>query len=91
MRKVINALGWISVFLSILAIIFTWLTTYQFTYKLQTHFRNLTILQWCMVCTMIFLGLNFINFKKNARNYVYAALCILFAMGTIFFMYMGVY
>jgi len=91
MRKVISALGWISVFLSILAIIFTWLTTYQFTYKLQKYFINYTILQWCMVCTMIFLGLNFINFKKSARNYVYAALCILFAAGSIYFMYMGVY
>lgn len=91
MKKVINTLGCISVFVSILAIIFTWLTTYSFTYKFQTYFRSLTILQWCMVCTMIFLGLNFVNFKKNARNYVYATLCVLFAVGTIFFMYMRVY
>ena len=91
MRKVINVLGWVSVLLSILAIIFTWLTTYQFTYRLQSHFINLTVVQWCMVFTMVFLGLNFIDFKKNTRNIMYAFLCILFALGNMFFMYMKVF
>ena len=91
MKKLISLLGWVSVFLTILALIFTWLTTYQFTYRFQGNFSNYFLLELCLLVTMFFLGLKFLFKGENNRNLMYTILCILIATGTIIFMYMKVY
>jgi len=91
MKKLISLLGWVSVFFTILALIFTWLTTYQFTYWFQGHFSNYYMLQLCLLVTMFFLGLKFLFIGENNRNLMYTILCVLIATGTLIFMYMKVY
>lgn len=91
MKKVLDWLGWILVLFTILSLIFTWLTTYQFTYRLQRYFNNYYILQMCMLFTMLVWGIKFFDFKAKYRNLVYTLLCILIAAGSLFFMYAGVY
>lgn len=91
MKRVISLMGWVSVFVTILALIFTWLTTYQFTYRLQNYFNNYYVLQICLLVTMFLWGLKFLTIKENARNLLYTIMCTIIAACTIFFMYMRVY
>lgn len=89
MKRAINFLGWVGVSLTILTLVLTLLTTYQFTYV--KYFDSYYTLQWCIFFTMLALAIKMFEFKTNLKNIVYPAACILIAFGTIFFIFMKVY
>lgn len=90
MRKAIGALGWCAVFLTTIALILTMLTTCQFIYI--KYFNSYFTLQWCIFFTMIVWSLKLIDLKSNFNNKIlYPVLCIVFAAGTMFFIFMKVY
>lgn len=89
MKKTINLLGWIGVCLTILTLVLTLLTTYQFTYV--KHFNSYYTLQWCMFLTMLAWAAKMFDFKSS-RNYIICTItCIVIAVGTMFFIVMKVY
>lgn len=89
MRKTVNLLGWSCVFFTILATIFTLLSTYQFIYI--KYFDNYHTLQWGLFLTLIFLGIKMFNFKDNIKGFKYSFLCIVMAVGVAFFILIDVY
>lgn len=89
MRRAIHFLGWMGVSLTILTLVLTLLTTYQFTYV--KYFDSYYTLQWCIFFTMVVWAINMFDFKASFKNAAYPVACILIAVGTIFFIYMKVY
>lgn len=89
MKNTINLLGWIGVIFTILALILTLLTTYQFTYV--KYFSDYYTLQWSIFITMIIWAINMIVFRTSFKNVIYPLTCVLIACVTMFFMYMKVY
>ncbi|WP_368489001.1 hypothetical protein [Clostridium sp. BJN0013] len=89
MKNTINLLGWIGVIFTILALILTLLTTYQFTYV--KYFNDYYTLQWSIFITMIIWAINMVVFKTRFKNVIYPLTCVLIACVTMFFMYMKVY
>ncbi|PRR79072.1 hypothetical protein CLLI_11130 [Clostridium liquoris] len=90
MRKTIGVLGWCTVFITTIALILTLLTTCQFIYI--KYFNSYLTLQWCIFFTMIVWAIKLIDLKSNINNkIVYPVLCMIFAVGTMFFIFMGVY
>lgn len=89
MRKTINFLGWIGVSLTILTLILTLLTTYQFTYI--KYFDSYYTLQLCMFFTMISWAIRMLDLKANLKNIICPITCTMIAVGTIFFMLMKVF
>lgn len=89
MRKAINVMGWITVFVTIIALMLTILTMYQFTYV--KYFDSYFTLQWCIIFTMTIWGIKLMDLKANMKSYLYPLLCLAIAAGTVFFMVMKVY
>lgn len=89
MKKTVSFLGWVSVFITTIALILTILTTYQFLYV--KYFNSYYTLQWCISLTMFIWAIKLIDFKNKAFNKMYSIMCIFFAVGTIFFIFMKVY
>ncbi|GAA0717885.1 hypothetical protein GCM10008905_03910 [Clostridium malenominatum] len=87
MRRTIRLLGWGTVFITVIAIILTMLTTYQFVYI--KYFNSYYVLQWCLFFTMIIWAINFIDLKNIKK--VYPIVCGALAAGSIFFIIMKVY
>jgi putative effector of murein hydrolase len=89
MKKTINLLGWIGVCLTILTLVLTLLTTYQFTYV--KYFNSYSTLQWCIFFTMIAWAVKMFDFKASRNDIMYPITCIVIAVGTMFFIFMKVY
>lgn len=89
MKKTVSFLGWVSVFITTIALILTILTTYQFLYV--KYFNSYYTLQWCISLTMFIWAIKLIDFKNKTFNKMYSIMCIFFAVGTIFFIFMKVY
>ncbi|WPC41456.1 hypothetical protein [Clostridium sp. JS66] len=89
MKKTINLLGWIGVCLTILTLVLTLLTTYQFTYV--KYFNSYYTMQWCIFFTMLIWAAKMFDFKANRNDIVCPITCVLIAIGTIFFIFMKVY
>ncbi|MBC2582721.1 hypothetical protein [Clostridium sp. DJ247] len=89
MRRTISFLGWIGVSLTILTLILTILTTYQFTYI--RYFDSYYTLQWCICLTMIIWAMRMFDSKLSLRSAIYPIACSVIAIATIFFMYMKVF
>jgi cell division protein FtsW (lipid II flippase) len=89
MRKTINFFGWVSVVLTIISLLATLSTSHQ-VYNIEYHFMNYRILQWCIFSTMLFWAISFFSISTDKRRYVYSLICLFFAMGSIFFIFMGV-
>lgn len=89
MKNTVSLLGWIGVIFTILALILTLLTTYQFTYV--KYFSNYHTLQWSIFITMIMWAVNMLTFRNSFKNVIYPLTCVLIACVTMFFMYMNVY
>ncbi|MFL0194206.1 hypothetical protein ACJDU8_01245 [Clostridium sp. WILCCON 0269] len=89
MKNTINLLGWIGVIVTILALILTLLTTYQFMYV--SYFSDYHTLQWSIFVTMIIWAINMVVFRSSFKNVIYPLTCVLIACATMFFMYMKVY
>jgi hypothetical protein len=88
-RRTINALGWLSVILTILALIFTMLSTYHFTYI--KYFYGYYALQWCLFFTMIIWGVRYFALKSSFKDIIYTVICFLVAFGSMFFRFLRVY
>lgn len=92
MRKTFDIVGWVCVFFTILALIFTLLATYHIKYI--KYFDDYYVLQWCMFFTMSIWGIKLFDFKENMRlkmkDFLYPSVYITMALFTIFFMYMKV-
>ncbi|MCT8976298.1 hypothetical protein N4T77_06790 [Clostridium sp. CX1] len=89
MRRAINFLGWIGVSFTILTLILTLLTTYQFMYV--KYFDSYYTLQWCIFFTMIFWSIKMFEINNTLRSKLYPIACMVIAFGTIFFIFMKVY
>lgn len=89
MKKSISILGWGSVTLTIFTLILTLLTTYKFIYI--RAFDSYYTLQWCIFFTMMVWAIKITDFKRNIKSLAYSVLCLLIAVGTIFFIFMKVY
>lgn len=89
MRKAMDFLGWVAVSFTILALVLTLLTTYQFTYV--KYFDSYYTLELCLFFTMLIWGIKMLNFKNIYKNIIYPMTCIAMATCTIIFMIMKVY
>lgn len=89
MRKAMDFLGWVAVSFTILALIFTLLTTCQFTYV--KYFDSYYTLELCLFFTMLIWGIKMLNFKNIYKNIAYPMTCIVMATCIIIFMIMKVY
>lgn len=89
MRRAINILGWLSVIVTIFALICTMLSTYHFTYI--KYFYGYYTLQWCLFFTMIIWGVRAFALKSGAKDIIYTVICFLMAFGSMFFRYLRVY
>lgn len=89
MKKTVNFFGWIGVSLTILTLILTLLTTYQFIYV--KYFDSYYTLQWCMFFTMIVWAAKMFELKASLTSKIYPITCVAIAVGTIFFIFMKVY
>lgn len=89
MKKAINVCVWIGVVFTILTLILTLLTTYQFTYI--RYFDSYFTFQCSMSITMLLFGIALIEKKPKDKNMLFPLLSIILAVGTMFFIFMGVY
>lgn len=88
MRKTLNILAWSSVVITIASLVLTLLTTYKFFYV--KYFDSYYTLQWCTSITMLIWGINFFDFETRNRTMSYSILCMIIAIGNIFFIFMKV-
>lgn len=90
MKKAISLIGWCFVLFTTVSLVFTILTTYQFVYI--KYFNSYYTLQWCIFFTMSIWAIKLVSCNKNKTpNKIYPILCMIFAVGTIFFIFMRVY
>lgn len=88
MKKVFNLLGWALVVATIISIILTLLTAYQFiTIK---YFNTYYPIEWGIFLTMIFWSFKLFDNQYNKKK-VYPIICLLMACVAMFFIYMRVY
>lgn len=88
-RRTVGFLGWAFVALTTLSLIFTLLTTYQFV-SIQ-YFNSYRVFDIFIICTMSIWAVNFLDNSNKSRNLLYSGGCAFIALGTLFFMYMGVF
>lgn len=88
MRKTLNLLAWGLVGITIISLVLTLLTTYKIFYV--KYFETYYTLQWCTSITMLVWGINFFDFEARNRTISYSILCMLIAIGNIFFIFMKV-
>lgn len=89
MKKVIDVLGWVCVIITVAVLIVTLLTTYQFIYL--KHFNTYRIIQLSILFTAITWSIKAFMQKTEQSNMVYPIIYMLLAVGTVFFIYVGVY
>lgn len=91
MKKAINILGWLFVTLTMIALIFTILSTYAFVRQIP-YFNSYYALQICLVVTMITWAIK-MNTDKNyrAENRACSICCTIIAAGAMVFFYLGVF
>jgi len=89
MRKTLNLLGWVSVLITILTLISTLLTTYQFIYI--KYFDSYFTLQCSMVITLTLFGITMFDSKYKFKNVMFSFVCMAIAALTLFFIWMRVY
>ncbi|MFL0246482.1 hypothetical protein [Candidatus Clostridium stratigraminis] len=88
MKKAINLLGWISVTATMLALIFTMVSTYHFAYI--KYFYGYYTLQWCLSATMILWGIKILYIKSSIKDVIYTIICFSMAFVAVFFRFMKV-
>lgn len=89
LKKTVGFLSWALVIVTTACLVFTLLTTYQFI-SIQ-YFGNYKIFDIFMTFTMIVWAVNFLDNSEKSRNLFYSGGCAFIALGTMFFMYMGVF
>lgn len=88
-KKAIECLGWVSVSLTTLALIFTVLSTYQLI-TIQ-YFNNYKMFQSLMIFTMLIWAVKIYDKTDKMKSLIYSLCCMAIAGGTAFFMYVGVF
>lgn len=89
MRKTINLLGWIAVSFTILALILTLLTSYQFTYI--KYFDSYYTLQWSIFFTMVIWSIKMFDCNGKHKSITYPIVCLAIAVCTMCFIILKVY
>lgn len=89
LKRTIGFLSWALVIITTVCLICTLLTTYQLI-SIQ-YFSNYKMFDVFMILTMIAWGANFLDNTDKSRNLFYSGGCAFIALGTMFFMYMGVF
>lgn len=91
MRKALNLIGWLFVSITMIALICTLLSTYLFVRQIS-YFNTYKTFQICMAVTMAIWAFK-MNIDKNERaeNMLYSVFCTFIAVGSVFFIYMGVF
>ncbi|KOF58097.1 MULTISPECIES: hypothetical protein [Clostridium] len=89
LKKTVGFLSWTLVVITTVCLIFTLLTTYQLI-PIQ-YFSNYKMFDIFMIFTMIVWAVNFFDNSDKSRNLFYSGGCAFIALGTMFFMYMGVF
>ncbi|ADL51126.1 hypothetical protein [Clostridium cellulovorans] len=82
-KKVIDFVTWILVAITMVTLIFTVLTTYQFVYI--RNFNDYHIFQTSLMITMIFSGFSVFDRKDKAMSIFYSICCFAIAIGAFFF------
>ncbi|MDF2505136.1 MULTISPECIES: hypothetical protein [Clostridium] len=91
MKKAINFIGWILVSLTMLTLTCTLLTTYLYIRQTR-YFDSYSTFQLCMALTMMIWAVKmFVDKRERSQNLLYSISCTLIAVGTVFFMYIGVF
>ena len=85
MKKLVNLLGFIAAFITIILIICTFTTTYQFYYVGQI-FNSYLPIQLGVCITMAILAIRFLLNETGKKRILYATLSFLIAISLIFFM-----
>lgn len=89
LKKTVGFLSWSLVIITTACLICTLLTTYQLI-PIQ-YFGNYKMFDTFMIFTMIVWAINFFDNSDKSRNLFYSGGCAFIALGTMFFMYMGVF
>jgi hypothetical protein len=89
MGKTVGFIGWVSVILTIVSLVFTISTSHQIQY-VEYQFYSYNMLQWCLFFTMLVWSINLFKSNTGRMKFVYSGICILFAFGAILFMRLGV-
>lgn len=88
MRKLIDFISWFFVVVTVVVLIFTMLTTYQFIFL--NYFNSYKLVELSTFFTMMIWAFKLLKQKQNL-NKIYSLMCILIAICSILFMYIGVY
>lgn len=87
MRKTVDFLGWMLVVITIFALVCTWLTTYNLSYV--KYFNTYKVLQVSLFCTMLVWAIKMFRINTGRKRWAYSTICLIFALGTVFFMVYG--
>ncbi|MDP4144596.1 MAG: hypothetical protein Q8936_09000 [Bacillota bacterium] len=89
MKKCINILGWVLVFLTLLSLICTMFTTYHIVYIV--YCGDYKTFQLLFVITMLVWAIKMFDKNELKQSILYTLGCSLIAVGTIFFMFKDVF
>lgn len=89
MKKIAEVGGWISVVFTIITVILTLLTTYQYTYV--KYFNSYYAVQTGLFFTMIFWSIRFWLSENLSSRVTYSLICLFIAMGSMFFRFMEIF
>lgn len=83
MKKLVSIFGWIFVVFTIISVVFTLLTTYQFIYI--KYFSGYYPIQIGIFLTMISWALKFWIYDKDDKKITYSLICLFLAAIALFF------
>ncbi|GIM30527.1 hypothetical protein CPJCM30710_31930 [Clostridium polyendosporum] len=89
MKKLINILSLLSGLVTCIAVILTLLTTYHFIYG-NKIFNSYNPIQIGLAVTMILWGIKFFFYENGERRVAYSIICMIIAIGSLFFLTMYV-
>ena len=84
MKKLVNALGIAMIIASVVVIICTFLTSYQFIY-LGDMFTTYFTLQVCLGITMGLWAIKFWLEELGTKKYIYPLICLGISFSSVFF------
>lgn len=89
MKKLINILSLLSGLVTCVAVILTLLTTYHFIYVNEV-FNSYNPIQIGLAVTMMLWGIKFFLYENGKKRVAYSVICMIIAIGSLFFLTMYV-
>ncbi|MBU5592066.1 hypothetical protein KQI89_09815 [Clostridium sp. MSJ-4] len=89
MRKTLDYLCWAFVSITMVVIILTIISTYQYVYI--SYFNNYYMLEVSLAITMLLWSLKFFIWTKLPKRKIYSSVCFIIALAAIFFRISGVF